>query len=191
MKHLIIIIIIITTSLLAIISCSDGTAESSNIGVTNDSLIARGGYLVTVIGCGDCHSPKVMTAMGPMTDTSMPLSGYRAGTELPSINTDELKKGWALFNGEGTAMVSPLGVSFAANLTSDTSGIGMWSFQQFKIAMTEGKFKGLKNSRDLLPPMPWANYKAMSEEDLQAIFAYLKSTKPIRNVVPAPMVVKL
>jgi hypothetical protein len=32
--------------------------------------------------------------------------------------------------------------------------------------------------------MPWAMYKSMSDDELKAIFAFLKSTKPIKNVVP-------
>jgi hypothetical protein len=33
--------------------------------------------------------------------------------------------------------------------------------------------------------MPWENYKHMAEEDVESIFLYLKSTTPVRNVVPA------
>lgn len=191
MKQTIVILFTMIPAVAAVISCSDKRQQSQQQIVSNDSLIKRGSYLVTIAGCGDCHSPKIMTAMGPVPDTTKLLSGHRAGAVLPSINSNEIKKGWALFNGEGTAMVSPLGVSFAANITSDTTGIGMWSFQQFKTAMTKGKWKGLEGGRDLLPPMPWMNYKEMSEHDLQAIFAYLKSTKPVKNVVPAPQPVKL
>ena len=39
----------------------------------------------------------------------------------------------------------------------------------------------------LLPPMPWFNFTNLEENDLKAIFAYLKSTKPVSNVVPAPI----
>jgi cytochrome c553 len=35
--------------------------------------------------------------------------------------------------------------------------------------------------------MPWENYREVSEEDIKAIFAYLKSTKPVRNNVPDPI----
>jgi hypothetical protein len=42
----------------------------------------------------------------------------------------------------------------------------------------------LDEGRPLLPPMPWFNYTNIKDEDLKAIFAYLKSTKPVRNVVP-------
>jgi len=52
--------------------------------------------------------------------------------------------------------------------------------------MREGKFKGLPNGRDLLPPMPWHYFAKMTDEDLSAIFAYLKSLTPVENVVPAP-----
>ena len=69
--------------------------------------------------------------------------------------------GWALFYTEGTAMVSPMGTSYAANITSDATGIGNWSLQQFKTALTRGKSKGIETNRDLLPPMPWENYKVV------------------------------
>ena len=53
-------------------------------------------------------------------------------------------------------------------------------------AIRNGKYKGLENSRPLLPPMPWDMYRNFSDDELKAVFAYLKSTKPIRNIVPAP-----
>ena len=46
--------------------------------MSKDELIARGKYLVTFGGCNDCHSPKVMTPMGPMPDTTRLLSGHPA-----------------------------------------------------------------------------------------------------------------
>ena len=85
-----------------------------------------------------------------------------------------------------TAAAGPWGISFAANLTPDETGIGSWTFEQFKTAMTQGKYKGMENGRPLLPPMPWFNFTEMKDEDLRAIFAYLKSIKPVKNVVPPP-----
>jgi hypothetical protein len=35
--------------------------------------------------------------------------------------------------------------------------------------------------------MPWQNYAVLKDEDISAIFAYLKSTPPVKNVVPAPI----
>jgi len=39
-------------------------------------------------------------------------------------------------------------------------------------------------SREILPPMPWQDIGKMSDDDLKAIFAYLKSLPPIENKVP-------
>jgi hypothetical protein len=92
-----------------------------------------------------------------------------------------------MFGQHFTAAAGPWGVSFAANLTSDESGIGNWTEEQFFKAIREGKSKGMDNTRPLLPPMPWENFKNLTDDDLRAMFAYLKSTKPVRNVVPAPI----
>ena len=51
----------------------------------------------------------------------------------------------------------------------------------------EGKSKGIDGARMILPPMPWPNYAKAKDADLKAIFAYLKSTTPIKNIVPAPI----
>jgi hypothetical protein len=50
--------------------------------------------------------------------------------------------------------------------------------------MKQGKWKGLENSRNLLPPMPWQGYSKLKDNDLKAIFAYLKTVKPVNNPVP-------
>jgi hypothetical protein len=170
------------------VACTENNRNQSATEISKDSLIKRGNYLVTTIGCGDCHSPKVMTPQGPMPDTTKLLSGHRADVKLPEVNQAAVKDGWALFYGENTAVVTPLGISYAANITSDSTGIGNWSFEQFVISMTKGKYKGLEGSRNLLPPMPWQNFAHMSSDDLKAIYEYLQSTKPVNNVVPAAQV---
>lgn len=163
------------------------SAEEELAALEQEDLVKRGEYLVTSIGCGDCHSPKRFSQLGPEDIPELKLSGYQQDQELPPIDKENLKNGWMLFTPDLTAGVGPWGVSFAANLTSDETGIGNWSFDQFKIAMREGKYKGMKNGRDLLPPMPWPNFAHLSDEDLEAMFAYLKSTKPVENIVPAPI----
>jgi len=90
-----------------------------------------------------------------------------------------------MFYPDLTATAGPWGVSFAGNLTPDPTGIGNWSEEQFKVAMTKGRFKGLANGRMLLPPMPWPSYAGMTDEDLSAMFKYLQSIDPVANVVPA------
>ncbi|MBD2755882.1 c-type cytochrome [Spirosoma validum] len=152
----------------------------------DQALIKKGEYLVAIMGCGDCHSPKMMGPQGPEPVASRLLSGYPADRPVAARNADALKD-WVLFNGDNTAAAGPWGVSFAANLTSDATGIGNWSEDQFKRALTQGKYKGIATNRSLLPPMPWPNYRTMKDEDIKAVFAYLKSTKPVANVVPAPI----
>lgn len=152
-----------------------------------DSVLQRGKYLVNTIGCADCHSPKEMTAQGPQIVDSLHLSGYPANRPFQKTNLNVLKDGYVMMNGDLTATIGPWGVTYAANITSDETGIGNWSEEQFKIAMTEGKYKGLRNARNLLPPMPWMNFKNLTDHDLSAIYHYLKSTKPVRNVVPNVM----
>ncbi len=170
-----------------IISCNTrGAAEIPPPAITKDSLTKRGAYLVTVMGCDDCHSPKRMGAHGPEVIPELRLSGYRQDMPLAAVNGDEIKKGWVLFNPDLTASAGPWGVSFAANLTSDPTGIGNWSEAQFKKALREGKFKGLDNTRPLLPPMPWPNFGQLTDADIKAVFTFLQSTNPVQNIVPAP-----
>ena len=154
--------------------------------ISQDSLISRGRYLVTVMVCNDCHSPKKMGPLGPEIDTARMLSGHPSGNPVAKADP-KLTDSWILFNQDLTAFVGPWGTSFAANLTSDETGIGNWSEAQFFKAIREGKYKGMDNTRPLLPPMPWQMYTNASDEDLRAIFAYLKSTPPVENRVPAPV----
>lgn len=157
-------------------------------GEAKDPLIKRGEYLVTLMGCGDCHSPKKMTPQGPAPDIDRLLSGYNSTIPLGDYDKNIVKSGeWVLFNGQNTAFVGPWGVSFAANLTPDATGIGSWSLAQFSKAMRQGKAKGLDTNRPLLPPMPWPNYTHMTDDDMKAVFTYLKSLKPVANNVPAPI----
>lgn len=159
------------------------TPVKSTTEISLAGQISKGERLVTVLGCNDCHSPKVMTAKGPVTDSLRLLAGHPADEQLPPYEK-EILKSYVLFNMSSTAATGPWGTSFAANLTPDQSGIGNWTEEQFIRAMKEGKWKGLENSRDLLPPMPWAAYSHMPDEDLKAIFTYLKSISPVNNAVP-------
>lgn len=148
-------------------------------------LVRQGGYLVQIMGCSDCHTPLKMTPQGPAPDMDHFLAGHPNQVPLPPVNDPEIKKSYVLFNMTNTAITGPWGTSFTANLTPHDTGIGSWTEEQFMRAMREGKSKGMENARPLLPPMPWQNYTNMKEEDLKAIFAYLKSIQPIDNAVPA------
>lgn len=173
--------------LLAIFTFQCGQGGQSGQSTAVDK-VKRGEYLVSVGGCNDCHSPKIMTEMGPVVDSSRFLSGHPADEKLPEIPADLVGPGkWGAVGSQSfTAWVGPWGVSFAANLTPDmVTGSGAWTEESFKAAMRTGKHLGA--GRAILPPMPWFNVATATDEDLSAIFAYLKSLKPIENMVPAPI----
>jgi hypothetical protein len=161
------------------------TAAVSNAGTGGfESQVKWGEHLVTIGACNDCHTPKKMTPTGPDLDFSLALSGHPAKMPPPDVDRKEMEsKGLAVTN-DLTAWVGPWGISYTANITSDSTGIGNWSEAQFILCLREGKSKGIAGNRDLLPPMPWQFYKLMTDAELKAIFAYLKSTKPVHNVVP-------
>jgi hypothetical protein len=184
-----VVIILCTVVLLAVaVSCGNQTEvkPKETAAVSKDSLIHLGEYLVNAIGCDDCHSPKIMGPHGPEVDMTRRFSGHPSTMPIAKASPDALKS-FVLFNPTLTAFIGPWGTSYSANITSDETGIGNWTEQQFFKAIREGKSKGLDGGRMLLPPMPWYNFAKLKDTDLKAIFAYLKSTKPVENRVPAPV----
>lgn len=167
--------------------------EAATVAVTPKvdpaAQIKRGEYLVGIAGCNDCHTPKMMTEKGPAPNMARLLSGHPADEPLPAITDKKMiaPGQWALFNPSLTAAVGPWGVSFAANLTPDDTGLGNWTYEMFEKALREGKSKGMDGTRPLLPPMPWQNLVQMSDEDMRAIYAYLKSIPAVKNAVPNPI----
>ena len=153
-----------------------------------NAQIKRGDYLVNLGGCNDCHSPKIFTPEGPMPDPDRLLSGYPSKEKLPDIPKDVIgpDKWGGLVTNDLTAWVGPWGVTFASNLTPDEqTGIGLWTEELFIKTIRTGKRMGA--GRDILPPMPWFGLSKLSDDDLKAIFAYLRTIKPIKNAVPAPI----
>lgn len=179
--------LLLCAGLCILASCSTPVEEKpQNNEPTKLELTERGKYLVNTMGCHDCHSPKLMGPQGPYPDPDRLLSGHPADEALPPLDPNA-NPGWAHLTMGLTAANGPWGTSFAANLTSDETGIGNWTEEQFKRALKQGLYKGLEGSRPLLPPMPWQNFKDITDEDVHAMFTYLKSTKPVKNVVPAPL----
>jgi hypothetical protein len=154
--------------------------------IETETPVARGEYLVNVLGCHDCHSPKTMTPDGPVPDPARLLSGFPSDQVLAQYDM-ETAKSYVLFSMDLTSATGPWGTSFAANLTPDETGIGSWSEDQFLKALKQGKWKGMDGARQLLPPMPWQGFAHLPDEDVLAIFAYLKSIQPVDNVVPLPI----
>ncbi len=150
------------------------------------SLEEYGGHLVTIAGCHDCHTPKKMGPHGPELNMELALSGHPADMPAPDVNLTEVQSKGLAVTQTLTAWVGPWGTSYAANLTPDATGIGNWAEENFFLALREGKHRGLPSGRTLLPPMPWEMVGQMTDAELKAVFAYLKSVKPVNNVVPAP-----
>lgn len=170
-----------------LIACHDkknSEAETIETTVASQNNLERGKYLVDALGCADCHTPKKMTAQGPIHDMDKYLMGFDGSQSLPPVPENVPIGPWVLFAGDLTAAVGPWGTSYAGNLTPHETGIGNWSLEQFKKALREAKFKGLDDSRPIMPPMP-KHYAYLTDEDITAIFEYLKTIKPIDNVVPA------
>ena len=117
--------------------------------------VAHGRYLATVLGCNDCHTPGYFYGS---PDTTRLLSG----SEL----------GWK----------GPWGVSYPRNLTPEPqTGIGAWSETDIITAIRTGK---RPDGRMLLPPMPWTDLAALTDEDAAAIAKYLKTLTPVPHTVP-------
>jgi mono/diheme cytochrome c family protein len=147
--------------------------------------LARGQYLVTISGCHDCHTPFKMGAGGPEPDMARMLSGHPEAMALPP--PPKLEDPWIVaVAATNTAWAGPWGVSFPANLTPDPdTGLGKWTLRNFTDTMRTGRRMG--RGRAILPPMPIPMYKHMTDEDLEAVFAYLQSIPAIRNAVPEPL----
>ena len=79
----------------------------------------------------------------------------------------------------GTVFEGPWGRVATANLTPDPSGIPYYDEALFVQALRTGYVK----ARELKQIMPWAVYRNMTDDDLKAIFAYLKTVKPVHHRV--------
>lgn len=134
----------------------DGNLDKNSIPDKTDK-IKYGQYLTTIASCGDCHTP--MGSQGP--DFSKMFSG-------------------------GTVFDNPFFKVAVGNITPDSAtGIGTWTEEafvnKFKINSSDevvNSNPGRNNSF-----MPWYMYGKMNEEDLKAIYAFLRTVKPINNKV--------
>jgi mono/diheme cytochrome c family protein len=149
------------------------------------SRLERGKYLVNFGGCNDCHTPLKMGSKGPEPDFSRMLSGHPEDAKLPPPPKLD-NSPWFAATAGMTAWAGPWGISYAATLTPDeNTGLGIWTEEMFIKAMRTGKHMG--ESREILPPMPWQNVATLTDEELKAMFAYLRSIPAIKNQVPEPI----
>ena len=139
-----------------------------------DPQVERGRYLVTLGVCHDCHTPKGPDGR-PRLDRL--LSGHPEGEPpAPAI------PGVITACPTATCFTGPWGTSFARNLTPDSAtGIGTWTDVYFIKVLRTG-IRG--NGEPLRPLMPWEWYSQLTDDDLKAIFAYLRTLPSISNEVP-------
>ena len=164
----------------AVIALSIRSVESQS------DKVQRGKYLVdAVAACGYCHTPRA----GAEYNMNMYLAGHPAGQVYPRYNFSMMQQGiFTLTSPQMSAFSGPFGTSFASNLTPDKeTGLGEWTEEMFIGAMRTGLHQGVEGNRAILPPMPVKHYAQMNDEDLQAIWAYLKTIKPVKNEVNPPL----
>ena len=149
---------LLLTALLAV-SCSRSGGPNSDApptpGAPAMTQLQRGEYLVHITGCNDCHTPGTLYGSPDFTRAL-------SGSEL----------GWQ----------GPWGVSYARNLTPDPgTGLGSWTDAEIERALRSGV---KKDGTPLLPPMPWPDFAHMTQEDMAALIAYLRSIPPVVHKVP-------
>jgi len=144
--------------------------------------VERGRYLVSIMGCNDCHTPWKVGPNGPEPDMTRMLSGHPETNVMPPPPAVQGAWLWAAA-ADNTAFAGPWGISYPANLTPDrNTGLGIWTEEMFMNAIRQGRHMG--TSRPINPPMPWPAYRNATDDDLKAVFAYLRSIPPIVNHVP-------
>lgn len=153
-------------------------------------LVKRGGFLVGIGGCNDCHTPlKFDPGLGmPAPQMDRMLSGHPEGAPDPAGQPG--KTDMSVIGPTFTSFRLPFGTVYSANLTPDNeTGLGLWSEADFVRAIRTGKHRGAESGRPILPAMPWINIsRALSDDDLKAIYAYLRTIPPVKNRVAEPNV---
>jgi len=129
-------------------------------------------------------APEPVTAAVPQPDQSDPVKRGAFLVRMASCadcHTAQEKgrvKAGLEFAG-GLLFTTPEATVMAANITSDASGISYYDEDLFIQAIRTGKVK----ARSLSPVMPWYFYRNMTDEDLKAIYAYIRTLKPVKHTV--------
>ncbi len=150
---------------LAVLAVFSGSGLA--IAQTKEELLSRGKYIFTAIqGCG-CHTSRNRDG------------GYNMNMYLAGAPSNPPPKGPPANTGWRNARWKRL---YAKNITPDPeTGIGKWTESDFITAMRTG----LTPDRKILDPfMPWGHFKGITDRDLKAMWAYLRTVKPIKSKVP-------
>lgn len=82
----------------------------------------------------------------------------------------------------GRALATPFGTLYSTNITPDeTTGIGTWSAAAFRRALRDGV---ARDGSHLYPALPYEHYTHVNDEDIDAIYAFLMTRKPVRAEAP-------
>lgn len=141
------------------------------------TYIERGDYLVNNLGhCVGCHTPL---GRDGQSDMSLFLSGVPERFAGAKAGPPQV----AGFPGPRGSRV------YAKNLTPDPeTGLGRWTEEQFVRTFRTGARPN--GSKYAVSPMEWNIYANMREEDVRAIYRYLRTIKPISNRAPANILPK-
>ena len=171
---------------IASMNWSDYAASPANASGPDADKVRRGKYLVATSGCNDCHTPFKLGPNGPEPDMARMLSGHPEQVVITAPAQSPVAPWVMVAAATNTAFSGPWGVSFTANLTPDAeTGLGKWTVRNFKDTIRSGRHLG--RGRAILPPMPIAMYRHMTDEDLEAVFAYLQSIPAVKNRVAEPL----
>lgn len=145
-------------------------------------LVKRGGYLLSALGCTDCHTPHDQKGE-PIA--GMFLAGHPKDAPLPQWDPSLLERGAvATIAPTLTAFAGPFGVSVAPNLTPDAhTGIGGTTAEALIKSWRSGTH--WRESRPILPPMPAPAFATLTDDDIRALHACLMSLPPVSNQAPA------
>src|SRR4030095_10808202 len=83
----------------SVLSCTtiQASPEIKTTALDSTEKVKRGEYLVSIIGCDDCHTPKRMGPMGPEIIPELRLSGYPSKRPIMKADTNVVNQGWAMF----------------------------------------------------------------------------------------------
>jgi cytochrome c553 len=177
--------------LTAVLSTASLNAAATGGGAADQATsakeqVARGKYLVDIMGCHDCHTPMKMGPQGPERDWDRALSGHPEEVVMPPAPSLPPGPWISTVGATFTAWNGPWGTSFTKNLTPDKeTGLGDWTVEEFIATMKTGRERG--KGRPVLPPMPIDVVAKLTDSDIRAVFAYLQSVKPIKNRNPQPI----
>jgi cytochrome c553 len=187
-NHIVITTAVIAGAILltAVLSTASLNAAATGGGAGDPAQIARGKYLVDIMGCHDCHTPMKMGPKGPERDWDRALSGHPEEVVMPPAPSLPPGPWISTVGATFTAWNGPWGTSFTRNLTPDKeTGLGDWTVEEFIATMKTGRERG--KGRPVLPPMPVEVVAKLTDSDIRALFAYLQSVKPIKNRNPQPI----